>query len=122
MGFGLQAFIRPDFMQLQTNIGMFYPIKISQVALTPFGKAGIGLQLKDVEEEDFRGETKTKKGIDFGFSVQAGLQFTTAAVPGLFIQAGYQFNWYLFSNSTGSLFSSMKNDPHILFAGLGYSF
>jgi serine protease Do len=95
-----------DFFQLEVTSGIFIPIRIKKVGLTPYGETGLGF-------------IKTSFPIDelqipyFGFalSFQGGLLFTTAAVPGLYLQAAYQYNLlYLF----------MIDNPGILFFSIGY--
>jgi serine protease Do len=92
VGWGLRSGFGKSFFQTVVFVGPYVPIKLgTSAALTPFANGGIGVQYKETGEEDIWGDTK---GIFFGASVQAGLQFTTAAVPGLFLQGGDQFNGF----------------------------
>ena len=121
-GVGLRTYIWNDFFQSDFVIGGYYPLKLSHVAFTPFANVGIGFQIKEeIEEESLSLFTRD---FDVGLSFAAGLQFTTAAIPGLYLYAGYQFNLFFFSGIVKniSLVKNMKNDPHIIFVGLGYSF
>jgi serine protease Do len=115
-GYGLQGVITKGFLQVEVFSGLYFPIKLgSTAALTPFVDVGFGFQSKDYTGDD---------GIrfpDFGLSFEAGMQFTTAAVPGLYLFTSYQYNMYFIS----SLFSAATEtdlDAHVILAGLGYSF
>ncbi|MDR0487412.1 MAG: hypothetical protein LBG91_04115, partial [Treponema sp.] len=55
----------------------------------------------------------------FGLSLQTGLIFTTAAVPGLYLKAAYQCNIYEESFFSG--FSNKWPHPHLAYIGLGYA-
>ena len=109
VGYGLRTYITKGFFQIDGLFGAYIPIKAGKIAFTPFGNIGVGLQF-----EPGSGPILP----DFGFSFQGGLQFTTAAVPGLYFQAAYQYNLFVFD--TGSEKKSGK-DNHMVFIGLGYA-
>lgn len=118
-GYGLRTYIRSDFFQVDGYSGLYIPIKMGTVALTPYGNLGFGFQIKD---KIFKDQYEMgNKDFDLGIPFKAGLQFTTAAIPGLYIQAGYQYNLF-FGAVLGSDTFIIKADPHIIFVGLGYSF
>ena len=99
LGYGLKTYAVKNFFQLEFFSGLYLPIRLETIAFTPFGSFGFGIQR--YPETPF----------DFGISLQGGLQFTTSAVPGLFLQASYQHNFYF----------GYKN-RQVLFFGLGYCF
>jgi len=111
-GAGLRTYYRNDFLQVDAFSGAYVPLELDNIAFTPFMNAGVGFQYK--EKSEVRGEDRLllNRSFHIGLTVTAGLQFTTSAVPGLYLHAGYQFNLILLSG----------NDPHIIFVGLGYSF
>ena len=109
-GYGLRAYFAEDFFQAEGLTGFYIPLKASKVAFTPFGDLGFGFQRSKGNSLPF----------DIGISLQAGLQFTTAAVPGLYFQAAYQYNIYFFS-----MIGDEKKSPpdkSVLFIGIGYAF
>jgi serine protease Do len=116
MGYGLQGVIREGFLQAEMFYGLYIPIKLGAVALTPYGNAALGFQSKD-----YSGGDTGIRFPDFGLSFKGGLQFTTAAVPGLYLFASYQYNVYLFGSMVNSA-SGSNLDTHVILAGLGYSF
>jgi hypothetical protein len=106
-GFGLRAFFGGSpFTQIESTSGIYIPIRIyNKVALTPYGDLGVGLQFRSGPE------------IGVGVSGQGGLLFTTAAVPGLFLQTAYQYNAYFFVFTSDSIRSN-----HVFSISLGYGF
>jgi serine protease Do len=115
VGGGLNAYFGKDFFQIESGFGVYIPIKANVVAFTPFAQVGAGVQFKKV------GEERTFGLPDFGFSLKGGLQFTTAAVPGLFLQGAYQYNLYLFSTLAADS-GNIDPDKHLITISLGYSF
>jgi serine protease Do len=114
-GYGLRGNFGKGIFQMVGFGGAYFPIKLgTKAALTPFLNAGVGVQYKEAETGDYWAEIG-KKTIYFGLSAQAGLQFITAAVPGLYLHGGYQFNWFGFT-------LDKKTDMHAVFVGLGYAF
>jgi hypothetical protein len=112
-GFGMKGYIRGDFVQVEANVGMYAPIKLGTVAITPLLLAGLGLQVKDKEKKDkYDLDSRDTKDIGLGISFGGGMQFTMAAVPGLYFQGSYQYNLYL----------TDKSDPHVIYFGIGYGF
>ena len=112
-GFGMKGYIRGDFVQVEANAGIYVPIKLGSVAITPLILGGIGLQIKDKENTD-KDDINSSFSKDFGLGISlgGGMQFTTAAAPGLYFQAGYQYNLYF----------TEKSDPQVIFIGIGYGF
>jgi serine protease Do len=80
-----------SYLQAEAMLGFNYPIRLGSVALIPFADLGLGFVKVD----------KPKSDDDFGFdwelkldlSVQGGLMFTMSAVPGLFFQTYYHYNF-----------------------------
>jgi serine protease Do len=120
-GYGFRGCFTSGLLQVEGFYGLYVPIKLNQIALTPFANIGIGARIKDVEEYDSWSRTvTTEKRMDIGGSIQGGLQFTTAAVPGLYLYGGYQFSWYMHFGFDET--NDTKNDPHMIFLGVGYAF
>jgi serine protease Do len=118
-GYGIRGCFGTGMFQTTAFAGFYIPIKLSSaVGLTPFGNIGFGVQSKDTGEVDYWGDRERR--LFFGLSAQGGLQFTTAAVPGLFLQAGYQLNWFGAFGFDSE--KSKKTDVHAFFVGIGYSF
>jgi serine protease Do len=118
VGWGMRGNFGSSFFQGVVFVGPYIPIKLgTKAALTPFLNGGVGLQYKKTGGLDWRDYTE-EKGIYIGLSAQVGIQFTTAWVPGLFMHAGYQYNWFGRFMETGK----PKTDQHAVFVGLGYAF
>jgi serine protease Do len=120
-GYGIRTSIAKDFFQFEGTSGLYIPIKAGKVAFTPYGNFGIGghvLSNVTYKQDDW-GESDTQ--FFLLASLQGGLQFTTAAVPGLYFQAAYQRNFIL------DIFDDrekIKGPPgrNILAFSIGYSF
>jgi serine protease Do len=124
-GYGFKTYIRRDFFQLDAYSGLYIPIKAGKVAFIPYGNIGVGFQVKDKIYTDPYESSVFTKDVDFGLAFQLGLQFTTAAVPGLYLAAGYQYNLFFrsaFASGRDDPASKIKADPSVVFIGLGYSF
>jgi serine protease Do len=124
IGSGIRAYIGPSYFQLEGTMGVYIPFKLKKIAFTPFGNIGLGFAYKIFHKdgEEFityfdRSYDKDTRLLDAGLSFQTGLQFTTAYVPGLYVQAAYQFNAYL-----SGLNDSYRPDHHIFSCSLGYAF
>ena len=118
-GFGARTFIGLNFFQVDVLTGFYFPIKAQTVAFTPFVNASIGLQFRDTGSDEIGGI----KFPDLGVSFQGGLQFTTAAVSGLYFQAAYQFNLFLLGTlASEATQGEVRPDRHVIFFGVGYSF
>jgi serine protease Do len=117
-GSGLNLYISKGFFQVEGVIGLFIPIKANTVAFTPFAQAGAGLQFKSI------GNDESSMGLpDFGLSLKGGLQFTTSAVPGLYLQGAYQRNLYFLGTLFGEADRDIFNpDHHLITVSVGYSF
>jgi hypothetical protein len=105
-----------DFFQLEATSGIFIPIRIKKIGLTPYGEVGFGF----IKAGSFTKAAKNPYDVDklnlgFAVSFQGGLQFTTSVVPGLYLQAAYQYNLYL-------LALALPGDPSVLFFSIGYGF
>jgi serine protease Do len=120
-GIGPRVYIGKDYTHIEMGGGVYVPIKIgSSVALTPFINAGLGLLFvpnPKYNPSSYYGENN-EFNLIFGVSAKAGLTFTTAWVPGLFLQASYQFN--LFADK--DLDNKGLLHPHLIYIGVGYSF
>jgi serine protease Do len=80
-----------SYLQADGILGFNYPIRLGSVALLPFVDLGVGfIKVEKVKSDDDFGFDFDLK---FDFSVQGGLMFTMAAVPGLFAQAYYHYNF-----------------------------
>jgi serine protease Do len=120
-GIGPRLYIGKDFTQVEIGGGPYIPIKIGPVALTPFANFGIGMMFypKEPEYDSFGVRPGSSLDHDFslGLSARGGLIFTTKWVPGLFLEAAYQYNIY-----AKGLGSNIWLYPSIIYIGVGYSF
>lgn len=119
LGSGVRGFFARGFIELDITGGVYIPIKLGSVALTPYGNIGVGFHLKEPLEPSGDRESSglfNGRDLDFGIPIHAGLQFTTTAVPGLFLQTAYQYNAF---NWLGLLEDS---GVHAVFVSIGYSF
>jgi serine protease Do len=120
MGFGARIYTAGEkFLQIDGTAGVYFPIRLKKIAFIPYGDLGLGLALKEpaprpADPYGFDEPLLFKKDMGFDFSIKAGLMFTTAAVPGLYLQAAYQHNFYV-----GPI-SGIK--PGMLFFSVGYGF
>jgi serine protease Do len=96
-----------DYLHVGGNWGVGYAIRLNKVAITPFGEFGFAWVKRPPSDEsdplDF--------DISFPLTVAGGLMFTTSAVPGLFVRAFYEHNFYLMEKSHG-----------IMVVSIGYGF
>jgi hypothetical protein len=121
-GIGVRCFVRENpsdnfhsYFHLATQNGFYLPIKINdKVAFIPHANIGLGFEVKDKLNPSDNGP---EKDLEFGVSFRGGLQFTTAAVPGLFLFADYQYNAF-FSISPER---NVMKVPHAVHVGLGYT-
>jgi hypothetical protein len=125
-GIGLRSFFRQDssneyfhdYFHFELHSGFYYPIKMGggKVTLTPHANIGVGFEVKDklVPDGD---DLLSKKDPDIGLSFIIGIQFTSSAVPGLYLFADYQYNLF-----GGASKNDVMNVPHAVFLGLGYTF
>jgi serine protease Do len=84
-----------EYFQAGASFGYTIPIRLNTFALMPFGEIGMGLlTTKESKKEklDSLGNVDDS-GFDqaIAITLTAGLMFTTAAVPGLFGRAYYQY-------------------------------
>ncbi|MDR1025298.1 MAG: serine protease [Treponema sp.] len=117
--YGFRAYIAgKDFFQGEFTTGFYIPIRIKKIGLIPYGNFGMGLVVKEPDPTTPDSwslyEDPIGKDIGINFSLEGGLLFTTSLIPGLFLQASYQHNFY-----TGTI-RGIK--PGILFFGIGYGF
>jgi serine protease Do len=114
MAYGFKVYSTgKKFFQAGITTGIYIPVRIQKVALIPYGNLGMGLAVKD-HVPDNSGYDPQTKDVGLAFSLEGGLLFTTSAVPGLFLQAAYQHNFY-----AGDV-RGIK--PGMLFFGIGYGF
>jgi serine protease Do len=122
IGTGINGYFGKDYAQVEMNGGVYFPIKMGSVGLTPFGVIGVGTMftLKEPEKDPWGNSKDDGPKLDFslGMSLRAGFSFTTAAVPGLFLQAAYQRNFY----TPGILpFGDTFLYPDMIYIGIGYA-
>ena len=131
----VQAFIAQDsYLAIEGLFGFEFPIVIkSKAAILPFGAVGLSLTTRGKfgfdDEIGIGGWSYTKselyemtgkkssKNTEFGLAVKAGAKVMTAAVPGLFGEFAYQFNYFL-----GREKWVKDNDQHRITVGIGYAF
>jgi serine protease Do len=114
-GQGMRAYLSKDFFQLDAFAGLYIPIRLQKVALTPHLDLGLGVVAKNYDKSASGDDRLFIEDLGFVFSVRGGMMFTAAAVPGLFLQAAYQHNFYLSDPFTDI-------NPSVLFIGIGYGF
>jgi serine protease Do len=119
-GMGPRVYFGKDYGQIEIGLGPYIPIKIGPTALTPFANFGFGAMFVPNLDYDRYGDG-FKIDMPIGISGRAGLIFTTKWVPGLFLQAAYQYNLYF---NFRNLFDSASNNwPYqLIYIGAGYSF
>jgi len=119
-GVGLKGYFGKDYAQVEADTGLYIPIKMGSVALTPFATLGAGMMFVPNPNYDPKNPLGSgfKTNMPMGLSAQGGFIFTTAWVPGLFLQAAYQYNLYI------NLFGDKDNispHPQLIYIGLGYA-
>jgi hypothetical protein len=115
-GFGTRGYFRKDCIQTEMSSGLYFPIKLGPAALTPFGDVGIGMMFTPIPKEDKKEDSLFSEDFNLGVSVRAGLCFTTAVIPGLYLKAAYQRNFYT------TLKSNDLIHPDLIYIGVGYAF
>jgi serine protease Do len=115
-GMGMQGIFGPDgFVEADFLIGFYIPIPAGPVAFTPFGEGSLGLMLtKNPDYNNWGGIGEPERLGTFGVSLKGGLMFTTVAVPGLYLQAAYQYNAFRDNR--------WKPPQGAFIIGLGYAF
>lgn len=103
-----------DHIQVALQFGLSYPIAINKIALMPFGNIGpdIVINPEGLKQPENYWEEQPEL-FEVSVAAQAGMMLTTAYVPGLFIKAAYQFNYY---------FMGREGQTHTIIAGLGWLF
>jgi serine protease Do len=131
----VQAFIAQNkYFDVSFLVGIEIPIIIkNKAAVLPFGAVGLGLTLRDELSADdevtsggwkyskkewysITGE-KSSKNAEFGIAAKAGAKVMISAVPGLFGEIAYQFNYFF-----GREDWVKDNDQHRIIVGIGYAF
>ena len=107
-GFSIKGFFFDGLTQVEAGYNFFIPISVGSVAVTPFLGAGPGIRLYSSKNKSSSSDI-TLPG--FGVWARAGVLFTTSWVPGLFVQASYQY----------SLYFDVSSKPSVLYIGAGYS-
>ncbi|MDR1972423.1 MAG: serine protease [Treponema sp.] len=115
-GYGLKVYTGgKEFFQGETTAGLYFPVRMKKAALTPYADFGLGIAVKEPAPRTPNPyDPLPEKDMGFAVSIKGGLMFTTSAVPGLFLQAAYQHNFYI-----GDI-KGIK--PGLLFFSLGYGF
>ncbi|GHV91659.1 hypothetical protein AGMMS50268_21620 [Spirochaetia bacterium] len=115
MGYGIRLYSTgAPFFLGELTTGVYVPIRLKHIALTPYGDFGIGFMHKTYRTDSYLNGGPTQA--DFGVSFHGGLQLTSSLLPGVFVQGGYQYNLYL-ANFAGN---DVRRDPHIFSVSLGY--
>jgi serine protease Do len=118
-GVGFTGYFGENYTQVEMKGGVFIPITIgTTMALTPFVNLGAGMMVLPKPDYDPQRDG-FKNDMPMGISARGGLCFTTAAVPGLFLQAAYQYNLYL--NLLGDD-DNKSPHPMLIYIGIGYAF
>jgi serine protease Do len=108
-----------EYTQVEVGSGLYIPITMGSVALTPF--IGVGAGMMFVPNPYYKPNSSSGSLFEtlmpMGISARAGFSFTTAAVPGLFLQASYQYNLYFNLGGGDDIFSH----PQLMYVGLGYA-
>jgi serine protease Do len=101
-----------SYLQFDAILGFYYPIQMGGAALIPFVDGGLGFIKFDKEPDpnDYLSSSIDWE-LELDISVQGGLMFTMAAVPGLFVQAYYHYN-----------FISDRDNNSLIGISLGYGF
>ena len=89
--------------------GYLTPLRFSVFALET--NLGLGIGIKNTASENKKDTT-----LYFGISPWAGMELTSSAIPGLYIGAAYQYNFY-YRNS-----NDMNNTRHLFIFYSGYRF
>jgi hypothetical protein len=116
-GVGIKGYFGKDYAQVEVGSGLYIPITMGSVALTPFVGLGAGIMFLPNPNYDPErpGGSIFKTVMPMGISARGGLCFTTAAVPGLFLQAAYQYNLYF------NLGDNTDIPPQLIYVGIGYA-
>jgi serine protease Do len=112
LGFGVRIYYAgSSYLRGEGVLGLYFPIRIkNRVGLTPFTGAGIGFVRKEAPDP----ANSNPVHFDLCLSGQGGLRVTIAAVPGLFLQGMYQYNYEVLSGD--------KANAHTHTISLGYGF
>ncbi|GHV72027.1 hypothetical protein AGMMS49928_27000 [Spirochaetia bacterium] len=89
-----------DFTAFDFAGGIYIPIRAGGIAFVPYGELGLSFAFGD--------KVFSLMGPDMGIVFEGGLKFTTAAVPGLYFQAGYHYNLSIWD----AIFGSAVNDSY----------
>jgi hypothetical protein len=115
--FGAQIYAGSSLFQWEGTSGLYFPVRVKdKIAITPFLGTALGLVWKDTREE--KGLLSLNDGstiMDLALSARGGLRLTTSLVPGLFLQAAYQYSKALPS-------ALAEKNSHLFSLGVGYGF
>ncbi|MDR1248219.1 MAG: hypothetical protein LBK63_02845, partial [Treponema sp.] len=115
MAYGFRVYTAGEkFFQVEATTGVYIPARVKKTGFIPYGNLGIGIALQEAADQSSLYSNAIDKDMGFELSLEGGLLFTATLVPGLFLQAAYQHNFY-----AGEL-QGIK--PGILFFGIGYGF
>jgi serine protease Do len=122
MGLGMRGFFRgSEYIQFESDMGFYIPIKLGVIALTPFVDLGLGMMFTPAKSDNsFSNDSGPDTNFGLGLSMQTGLTFTTAAVPGLYFKVAYQLNAYEESLFSG-VFGNDWRHPYLIYIALGYA-
>ncbi|GHU05663.1 hypothetical protein FACS1894147_12050 [Spirochaetia bacterium] len=93
-GWALRFIGTDGFYAIDGAFGIYVPIKVGGLAFVPYGEFGVFVAFGDKVYSP-------TGGADMGIVLEGGLKFTTAAVPGLYFQAGYHYNLSLWGAISG---------------------
>jgi hypothetical protein len=116
--FGTQIYYAgSSFLQGEGTVGLYFPIRMKdKIAITPFTGAALGFVWKDTEDEKGLFNLNDSSTImDLALSARGGIRLTTSLVPGLFLQAAYQYSKALPS-------APAEKNSHLFSLGIGYGF
>jgi serine protease Do len=121
--YGLKFYtVEEDFTQVEGTVGLYLPIRVNKVGITLFGDLGYGVIIiknkntaNDYLTDSLYADPLLEELWVMLFSMRGGIMVTTAMIPGLYLQAAYQYNKYL-----AAVESFPPRSPHVLFFSVGF--
>jgi serine protease Do len=125
--FGAHIYVAgTEFLQLDAFVGGIYPIQMGSLILSPFFDVGGGFRVSDMPYGvAVTGNSQASPrytGFDGGVNAQAGLMFTITQLPGVYLNASYQFNYFVTHEKAVREYAILPENRHMVMVGLGYAF
>ena len=102
----IYGFSDEKYLHIGMNGGYVFPIRLETTAFIPFFDIGVAYLKSEASKDEStvdRWDSGPGFGFAIGFTLKAGLMFTTSKVPGLFGRAFYEHDFVLFKDQNKAI-------------------